>query len=369
MYSATKKPSLVETVAVVTGLVAAILLGAYGRRLVLGSLFLTFLVFAVCTYITLKALTWLEGRLTRLHGLALLARGSAVCTAVATFLLIIAGALVTSNDAGLAVPDWPLSYGTWMPPMVGNIVYEHGHRMVATFVGLLTIVLAVLLWLTEPRRWVCRLGLAVLGAVVAQGVLGGITVLFLLPRPVSIGHAALAQLFFCLTVSVALFTGPGWKREQAKVEDTGTPSLQHLGVATTLAIFAQLILGAAFRHNAAGIIPHLVGAAVVVFFVTWTVKRAWGQYPRLARLRRPALALAVLLGIQLLLGAGAYLMRANSEGASQPLLGLVVLTVAHVAVGALTLAASVVLLLESHHCLVRPGRAPALATTTEKAAV
>src|SRR3990170_5700069 len=95
-------------------------------------------------------------------------------TAACTFLLLIAGGLVTSNDAGLAVPDWPLSYGTWLPPMVGNIVYEHGHRMVAAFVGLLTVTVAVWLWLREPRRWVRRLGLAALAALIAQGLLGGI---------------------------------------------------------------------------------------------------------------------------------------------------------------------------------------------------
>ena len=81
----------------------------------------------------------------------------ALLTAAATFLLLIAGALVTSNDAGLAVPDWPLSFGTWMPPLVGNILYEHGHRMVATFVGLLTIILTVWLWRSEPRRWLFTL--------------------------------------------------------------------------------------------------------------------------------------------------------------------------------------------------------------------
>src|SRR6202166_872841 len=105
----------------------------------------------------------------------------AVFTACCTFLLLIAGALVTSNDAGLSVPDWPLSYGSLTPPMVGGIFYEHGHRVIASFVGLLSIVLAVWLWRVEPRRWVRRLGWAALGAVVAQGLLSGLTVLFFLP--------------------------------------------------------------------------------------------------------------------------------------------------------------------------------------------
>src|SRR3989304_4504251 len=132
-------------------------------------------------------------------------------TAGATLLLLVAGARATSNAAGRAVPDWPLSYGTWMPPMVGNILYEHGHRMVATFVGLLTIILAVWLWRSEPRRWVRRLGLAALAAVILQGLLGGLTVLLLLPRPVSIAHASLAPIFFCLTVSLAVITSRDWK--------------------------------------------------------------------------------------------------------------------------------------------------------------
>ena len=111
--------------------------------------------------------------------------------------MLIAGALVTSNDAGLSVPDWPLSYGSLLPPMVGGIFYEHGHRMIATLVGTLSIVLAVWLWRVESRRWVRWLGVAALGAVVAQGILGGITVLFFLPPPISAAHATLAQLFFC----------------------------------------------------------------------------------------------------------------------------------------------------------------------------
>ena len=116
----------------------------------------------------------------------------AVATAVATLFLIFAGGLVTSTESGLSVPDWPLSYGRLMPPMVGGVFYEHGHRMVATAVGILTILLAVWLSRREPRAWVRRLGYAALAAVVAQGVLGGLTVLFLLPMAVSVAHACLA---------------------------------------------------------------------------------------------------------------------------------------------------------------------------------
>src|SRR5437899_12750144 len=108
----------------------------------------------------------------------------------ATVLLILAGSLVTSHDAGLSVPDWPTSYGwnmfTFPPSMwVANIFYEHGHRLIASTVGLLTIILAIWLWLEDPRPWLRGLGVAALGAVIAQVVLGGPPVLLLLPAPVS----------------------------------------------------------------------------------------------------------------------------------------------------------------------------------------
>ena len=135
--------------------------------------------------------------------------------AACTVLLILAGSLVTSNDAGLSVPDWPTSYGwsmfTFPPSMwVANILYEHGHRLIASTVGFLTIILAAWLWMADSRRWMRFLGLAALGAVVAQGVLGGLTVLFFLPPAISTAHAALAEIFFCITISIALFTSPEW---------------------------------------------------------------------------------------------------------------------------------------------------------------
>ncbi len=171
-----------------------------------------------------------------------------------TVLLIAAGGMVTSTDSGLAVPDWPNTYGQFMfsfplEKMVGGIFYEHGHRMIASTVGFLTIILAVWTWKVDPRRWVRWLGMTALGAVILQGLLGGITVLLLLPAPVSIGHAGLAQLFFCLTISLALVTSPGWTRAQTAVDD---PMLRRLAVATTAMVYCQIILGATMRHVEAG---------------------------------------------------------------------------------------------------------------------
>src|ERR1043166_70808 len=137
----------------------------------------------------------------------------------ATFFLIIAGANVTSHDAGLATSDWPLSNGQFFPEMVGKLFWEHGHRMVATTVGLLTIGLLIYVRFKERRQWVRRLGVFALLAVIVQGLLGGLTVKLMLPLAVSGAHATLAQLFFCTTVSLAVFTSRSWIEAPALPSD------------------------------------------------------------------------------------------------------------------------------------------------------
>src|SRR3954453_1929669 len=174
----------------------------------------------------------------------------AIFVACATFLLIIAGALVTSHDAGLATPDWPLSNGQFFPKMVGNLFWEHGHRMVATTVGVLTIVLMIYILVKEKRDWVRKLGIFALLAVIAQGLLGGLTVKLMLPLAVSTAHATLAQLFFCTTVSLAVFTSRSWIEARPIGEEKGTLPLRYLCTAALVTIFLQLILGATLRHSA-----------------------------------------------------------------------------------------------------------------------
>jgi cytochrome c oxidase assembly protein subunit 15 len=252
----------------------------------------------------------------------------AVLVAACTGLLVFAGGLVTSTGSGLAVPDWPLSYGELMPPMVGNVRFEHGHRMLATGVGMLTIGLVAWLWKRDPRRWMRRLGLAALGAVIAQGLLGGLTVLLLLPAPISVAHGTLGQTFFCIVVGLALFTSPGWRTPAVGRADRGTgPSLRGLATLLTGAVFVQLLLGAAMRHTEAGLaIPdfplafgrlvppfdrpgvaiafaHRVGATVVFFLAAWTVARTLGAHREEGALARPAILLAALVVAQVLLGA------------------------------------------------------------------
>ncbi|HYB61807.1 MAG TPA: COX15/CtaA family protein [Methylomirabilota bacterium] len=284
----------------------------------------------------------------------------AVFTACSTFLLLIAGALVTSNDAGLSIPDWPLAYGGLHPPMVGGIVYEFSHRVIAAAVGLLTLVLAIWLEVREPRRWVRWFGVAALSAVVAQGLLGGLTVLFFQPSAVSAAHATLAQIFFCLTVSLAIFTGRWWQSDLPVVESAGSSRIETHAQATIVAVFLQLILGAAFRHKAFGIIPHLIGAVVVALLVFSLAGKLKRQFGSVRVFRSCALALHVLIGLQLLLGGAAWWSRVYAAEFPQPIGITVALTVIHTVTGALVLATTVITALVCRR-LLRPVASVALA--------
>src|SRR4051812_41887334 len=170
--------------------------------------------------------------------------------AASTLFLIFAGAMVTSTGSGLAVPDWPLSYGMLLPPMIGGIFYEHGHRMIAAAVGFLTVIQAIWLQRREPKRFVRLLGWTAVGAVIAQGLLGGLTVLFLLPPAISIAHAGLAEIFFCLNVSIAFFTSDAFTR--LRQHERGDAPV---GWTTALVavVYTQILIGAVMRHLGAGL--------------------------------------------------------------------------------------------------------------------
>src|SRR3984893_13470203 len=271
----------------------------------------------------------------------------AVTLASWTFLLLIAGALVTSNDAGLSVPDWPTSFGSWykIPKLVGGVQFEHIHRMIAQVAGLLTLILAIWTWRVEKRRWLRILALAAVGTVIAQGILGGLTVLFYLPPAISSAHAALAQTFFCVVVLIAVFTGRNWMEKVPLVDtDEPSPSLFTLALLSILVLYAQLILGAMFRHHGLSWWPHVLNAGIAAIVLGWTSIRALSRYSAIDSIRRPAITMLALMIAQLCLGFVAFLTRvAWGHDAVQPELPMVVSTVAHVAVGALLLATTAVL--------------------------
>ncbi|MCA1574316.1 MAG: COX15/CtaA family protein [Acidobacteria bacterium] len=277
----------------------------------------------------------------------------ALLVACATFFLIIAGALVTSHDAGLATNDWPLSNGQVFPKMVGNLFWEHGHRMVATTVGLLTIGLVIFLFAKEKRRWVRRLGLLALFGVIAQGLLGGLTVKLSLPLAVSTAHATLAQLFFCTTVSLAVFTSRSWMTDRPTLEERPGLPLRYICSAAVATIFLQLIIGATLRHSATWdkplptdlLLTHIGGAVAVTLILGSAALSVLRRHRGLPFLTWPAIVVLILLVVQLFLGLAAYLTRAASPNDPQPLNPMVGVTVAHVACGALVFATTIVLTL------------------------
>jgi len=316
----------------------------------------------------------------------------AALVAASTAVLILAGGLVTSTGSGLSVPDWPNTYGwfMWAFPlnkMVGGIFYEHLHRLVASTVGFLIVVLAVWLARAEPRRWVRRLGYLALAAVIAQGILGGVTVLWYLPDAISIAHASLAQIVFCLTTTIALVTSRGWNRGyiadpkgprrsmegprrsmEGPRRSTESPrlaaddrTLQRLAIVTPATIYVQIVIGATMRHTGAGLaipdfplsfghlIPpmwdskiaihfaHRVGAATVAILILATTGHVFFHHGRRAELRRPAMLLLVLLALQITLGALTVLSQKQF-----------LINSLHVVNGALVLVTSLVLTLRAY---------------------
>lgn len=185
-------------------------------------------------------------------------RVSTRTVAVSVFLLLVAGALVTSTGSGLAVPDWPLSYGKLMPPMVGGILYEHGHRMIAATVATMVGLQILVLGFGRTDRTTFRLGLAAFGAILAQAVLGGLTVIFLLPPAISSAHAGLAQVVFALTATIALRTSLFWARFAEAAPRAGAPAgalakASRLALLAAGATYVQVLLGAIVRHTGAGL--------------------------------------------------------------------------------------------------------------------
>ena len=289
-----------------------------------------------------------------------------------TVVLILAGSLVTSHDAGLSVPDWPTSYGwsmfTFPPSMwVANILYEHGHRLIASSVGFLTIIMAAWLWYADPRRWMRWFGVATLGSVVAQGLLGGLTVLFFLPAAISTAHAGLAEIFFCMTVAIAIFTSPGWIAAYGRDADADDaqgghmgPPLRYLATTATALIFTQILVGATMRHTGAGLaIPdfplmfghlvpdhwsaaiaihftHRVGALLVSLCLLALFVHVRAHYRDRRELLRPALLIVALAAVQVTLGALTVLTRRDPW-----------INSFHVVCGALVLTTSLVITLRS----------------------
>ncbi len=344
----------------------------------------------------------------------------AVLTAVMTFILICMGGLVTSTDSGLAVPDWPTTFGynMFLYPLsktvsgflfsvdptlqtdldegnlsenlrsalenneisisenavisteeeggrwrltdsenertytliksdarldvyVHGVLYEHTHRLIGSIVGVLTILLLVAIWAKDDRRWLILLGAIALLAVIVQGVMGGLRVTHL-SRALAIVHACFAQVFFGLTASLVLFTSRGWLQIWQRIEDPGASRLRRLSGITLVLIYVQFIFGAILRHTGTRLDAHLLFAALVTIHVFLLSGRVLSDYLGYLRLVRPVLVLSGLLAVQLVLGGAAYVAEFTSVGEVVSSSMSVIITTAHVAIGALMLVMSVV---------------------------
>ncbi|HXV19217.1 MAG TPA: COX15/CtaA family protein [Candidatus Omnitrophota bacterium] len=269
----------------------------------------------------------------------------------ATLLLIAAGGLVTSTESGLSVPDWPLSYGSLFPPMIGGIRFEHTHRVIAGIVGILTLILTVMVLVKEKRGWVRGLGVAATLAVITQAILGGLTVIYLLPPAVSIAHACLAQTFFALLGSLALFFSRAWAKGEMVVSQSADV-IKRLTLLTAAAVYFQLILGALVRHKTGlGIEIHiLMGVLIVIHALLIHLKIASDEGVA-KRFFLHSMILGTLIFFQLLLGLGAFITTLVMQRAVSPRVIEVIFTTAHQTTGAAILATSVLLTLRAHRFL------------------
>lgn len=258
-----------------------------------------------------------------------------------TFVLILAGGLVTSHEAGLAVPDWPLSYGQLFPPMVGNVLWEHSHRMIAGLVGILTFLLVFVITRVESRRRVRLLAWLAFGAVVIQALVGGVTVIYLLPPAVSIVHAVLAQTFFCLLLALTYFLSPAGVGEESEldrvIERDARRHLKRLLIFTTALIYLQLILGAFLRHTGRGILPHVILAFLILIHIFLVNLRLYRLQVNDTLLSTASWGMGIGVLIQLFLGMGAFVMTHLVEPGYAPSTIEVLLTVSHQTLGAVIL--------------------------------
>ena len=272
-------------------------------------------------------------------------------TAGATFLLIVIGGIVTSTESGLAVPDWPTTFGYNMflyplSEMVGGVLYEHSHRLMGSLVGLLTVALFIFLLVRDSRKWLKWLGLAALIAVIVQGVLGGLRVTQI-NRNFAIVHACLAQAFFALLCGIAWFASREWWEDKSELPIAASQKLRRLSLITTCLIYTQLIFGAILRHTGSRLDAHLLFAFLVALHIFLLARRILGTTDETQQIA-PSMTLLLLglLVVQLMLGTGAFFAKLTAFGETFATALTVTITTAHVAVGALMLVSSFVLTLK-----------------------
>lgn len=273
-------------------------------------------------------------------------------TTMATFVLIMVGGIVTTTGTGMAVPDWPTTFGYNMflyprSQWVGGILYEHMHRLLGSVVGALTLTLTIVVWAVERRGWVRTLTVAALVTVVIQGILGGLRVV-LVQDTLAIVHGGFAHAFFALVAAITLFTSPGWRAPCAPASSPAALWIRRVALWTTVGLYAQILLGTLVTHRGIRLDAHLFVAALVsvaVIILGFRIRPGRASWPELLR---PTDVLSALWVAQMLLGLGAYVGKFHAaEIPLGPLLA-VALPVSHRLVAGLMLIAAVVLTLRAY---------------------
>lgn len=273
------------------------------------------------------------------------------CLAFATAALLFAGGLVTSTGSGLSVPDWPLSYGMFFPPMIGGIRFEHSHRVIAGFVGILTLIYTILIFRIEKRSWMKKLGVFLLFAVLAQAILGGMTVKFLLPDWISITHACLAQTFFTLVIASTIFTSKNWLDWELIQTPFANP-IKRLILAMLVFVYAQLIAGAVVRHSGGkGILIHFIIASLIIIHVIFILFKTLRDSRVQKVLIGDALVLLILVLLQIFLGLGSYVFVFGTIKHTVPTYPEVIFRTVHQTNGAFILAATGAILVKAFRVL------------------
>lgn len=278
-------------------------------------------------------------------------------TVVATVLLLSWGAVVTSIGAGMAFPDWPTSLGSYnlFTPVEGwwrvpAYLAEHGHRLIASLVGILTVVLAAWTWWADPRAWMRKVGVGAVVLVVAQGILGGLRVLWV-SLDLALLHACVAQLFFAVLVAMTLFVTATWREGKGVLPQTeAARRLRRWSYATAVVIYLQIVLGAFLRHPGAGMSGgltalHVTGAFVVVGAVLGIFVLAEKHFESIPTVRHTAWVLLGTMGLQFALGLASLLLTLYEPSGEGSIVAYVLLTVAHLVMGAVLFGASIVMAL------------------------
>ncbi|HUN64148.1 MAG TPA: COX15/CtaA family protein [Candidatus Sulfotelmatobacter sp.] len=273
-----------------------------------------------------------------------------------TACLLTAGALVTSNDAALAVSDWPTSFGSFFPPLrllTGGALIEHTHRVIGAILGVFIIILAYLLWRYDERPALKKLGFVALAGVIVQGILGGLTVLNLLHYWLPVMHACTAELEFAILVAIAFFTSRWYMQDLPQYADSNSPSIHSIATINAVVIFFQVLLGAGYRHHYISYVPHLFGALVVLATVMWTAGTLRRRFPEVAAIARARVFLHALVGLQIILGLGSLWARITTLDAPQPMPVMIGFTVVHTVAGAFLFATSIVTVLLCYRLVPR----------------